>query len=35
MPKSIVIAAESTADLKAAPIARDWILDGAPETRNK
>jgi uncharacterized protein len=35
MSKSIVIAAAATADLKAAPIARDWILDGSPETRNK
>jgi len=35
MSKSIVIAAAATPDLKAAPIARDWILDGSPETHNK
>jgi uncharacterized protein len=35
MSKSIVIADAATADLKTAPIARDWILDGSPETRNK
>ena len=34
MSKSIVIAAAGTVDLKAAPIVRDWILDGSPETRN-
>jgi uncharacterized cupin superfamily protein len=35
MSNSIVIAAAATSDLNAAPIARDWILDGSPETRNK
>jgi uncharacterized cupin superfamily protein len=32
---SIVIEATASADLKSAPISRDWILDGRPEARNK
>jgi uncharacterized protein len=35
MSKSVLIAAADTADLNATPIARDWILDGKPETRSK
>jgi uncharacterized cupin superfamily protein len=35
MSKSALIAAAATADLNATPIARDWILDGKPETRSK
>jgi uncharacterized protein len=34
MSKSTVIAAAASVDLKAAPIGRDWILDGSPETRS-
>jgi hypothetical protein len=35
MPKSIVMAATATADLKPAPIPTDWILNGTPHARNK
>jgi uncharacterized cupin superfamily protein len=35
MPKSALIAAASTAGLNATSIARDWILEGKPETRSK
>jgi uncharacterized cupin superfamily protein len=34
MSNSIVIVPAATADLKAAPIPRDWILNGTPEARN-
>jgi uncharacterized cupin superfamily protein len=35
MSKSVLIAAASTTALNATPIARDWILEGKPETRSK
>ena len=33
--KSVVIEAATSAALEPAPISPDWILDGAPEARNK
>src|SRR3989442_10009992 len=35
MLQSVLIAAAASADLDAAPISRDWVLDGKPETRSK
>ena len=35
MSKSIVMAAGAANDLRPAPIPPDWILNGAPEARNK
>src|SRR5262245_27602010 len=35
MSKSALIAAATTAGLNATSIARDWILEGKPETRSK
>jgi uncharacterized cupin superfamily protein len=35
MSKKVLIAAADSADLDATSIARDWILDGKPETRSK
>src|SRR3989442_6409219 len=35
MLQPVLIAAAASADLDAAPISRDWVLDGKPETRSK
>jgi len=35
MSKSIVVEAGAAADLRPAPIPRDWILNGTPEARSK
>jgi len=35
MLQSVLIAAAASADLDAAPISHDWVLDGKPETRSK
>ena len=35
MPKSIVIAAATTAEVPAHPISPEWVLDGSPHTRSK
>jgi len=35
MSKSIVIAAASTADLTAAPVTPDWVINGVPKTRSR